>query len=86
MKPGDTLTLSAPTTRGASNTADVRVGAVARNIGLLSAFNAFIPAETLRQLYQLKAGTTGAVQIYLKDADDSAKVAARLRSALRDAG
>jgi ABC-type lipoprotein release transport system permease subunit len=86
VKPGDTLTLSAPTTRGASNTADVRIGAVARNIGLLSAFNAFIPAETLRQLYQMKAGTTGAVQIYLKDADDSAKVAARLRDALREAG
>ncbi len=86
VKPGDTLTLSAPTTRGASNTADVRVGAVARNIGLLSAFNAFIPAETLRQLYQMKAGTTGAVQLYLKDADDSAKVAARLRDALREAG
>jgi len=86
VKPGDTLTLSAPTTRGASNTADVRIAAVARNIGLLSAFNAFIPAETLRQLYQLKAGTTGAVQIYLRDADDSAKVAARLRAALREAG
>jgi putative ABC transport system permease protein len=86
VKPGDTITLSAPTTRGASNTADVRIAAVARNIGLLSAFNAFIPAETLRHLYQLKAGTTGAVQIYLKDPDDSAKVAARLRAALRDAG
>ena len=86
VKPGDTITLSAPTTRGASNTADVRIAAVARNIGLLSAFNAFVPAETLRQLYQLKAGTTGAVQIYLKDPDDSAKVAARLRAALREAG
>ncbi len=86
VKPGDSLTLSAPTTRGASNTADVRVAAVARNIGLLSAFNAFIPAETLRQLYQLKAGTTGAVQIYLKDPADSAVVAARLRDALRAAG
>jgi ABC-type lipoprotein release transport system permease subunit len=86
VKPGDSLTLSAPTTRGASNTADVRVAAVARNIGLLSAFNAFIPAETLRQLYQLKAGTTGAVQLYLKDPEDSAKVAARLRAALTEAG
>ncbi len=86
VKPGDTLTLSAPTTRGASNTADVRVAAVARNIGLLSAFNAFIPAETLRQLYQLKVGTTGAVQLYLADPADSAKVAARLRAALREAG
>jgi putative ABC transport system permease protein len=86
VKVGDALTLSAPTTRGASNTADVRVAVVARNIGLLSAFNAFIPAETLRQLYQLKAGTTGAVQLYLADAADSAAVAARLRDALREAG
>ena len=86
VKPGDSLTLAAPTTRGASNTADVRVGAVARNIGLLSAFNAFVPAETLRQLYQLKAGTTGAVHLYLKDPADSAAVASRLRAALREAG
>ncbi len=86
VKPGDTITLSAPTTRGASNTADVRIGAVARNIGLLSAFNAFVPAETLRQLYQLKAGTTGAVQLYLRDPADSSRVATRLRAALREAG
>jgi ABC-type lipoprotein release transport system permease subunit len=86
VKPGDSLTLSAPTTRGASNTADVRVAAVARNIGLLSAFNAFIPAETLRQLYQLKVGTTGAVQLYLKDPAAAPKVAARLRAALQEAG
>ncbi|HET8725229.1 MAG TPA: FtsX-like permease family protein [Anaeromyxobacteraceae bacterium] len=86
VKVGDALTLSAPTTRGASNTADVRVAVVARNIGLLSAFNAFIPAETLRQLYQLKEGTTGAVQLYLRDPADSAVVAARLRDALKEAG
>ena len=86
VKPGDSLTLSAPTTRGASNTADVRVAAVARNIGLVSAFNAFIPAETLRQLYQLRAGTTGAVQLYLKDPADSSTVATRLRAALKDEG
>jgi putative ABC transport system permease protein len=86
VKPGDTITLSAPTTRGASNTADVRIAAVARNIGLLSAFNAFVPAETLRQLYQLKAGTTGAVQLYLRDPADSSRVATRLRAALREAG
>jgi ABC-type lipoprotein release transport system permease subunit len=86
VRAGDALTLSAPTTRGMNNTADVRVVAVARNIGLLSTFNAFVNAETLRSLYQLKAGTTGAVQIYLKNPDDSAKVAARLRGALQEAG
>jgi ABC-type lipoprotein release transport system permease subunit len=86
LKAGDALTLSAPTTRGMNNTADVRVAAVARNIGLLSAFNAFLQADTLRRLYQLKATTTGAVQIYLVDPDASKAVAARLRGVLQEAG
>ncbi len=86
VRVGDAVTLSAPTARGMNNTADVRVAVVARNIGILSSFNAFLPAETLRQLYQLKAGTTGAVQVYLKDESAAPRVAARLRGALADAG
>ena len=53
MKVGDTLTLSAPTMRGTNNTVDVRVVAIAANVGMLSAFNIFVPNETLRALYQL---------------------------------
>ncbi len=83
---GDAITLSAPTARGMSNTADVRVGAIARNLGLLSSFNAFLPAETLRELYQLNPGTTGAVQLYLKDVSRAPQVAARLRDGLAAAG
>jgi ABC-type lipoprotein release transport system permease subunit len=83
---GDAITLSAPTTRGVSNTADLRVGAIARNLGLLSSFNAFLPAETLRQLYQLNPGTTGVVQLYLKDVSKAPQVAARLRGGLAAAG
>ena len=86
VKVGDSLTLSAPTTRGASNTADVRVVVIAKDIGLLSAWNAFIPSETLRQLYQLKVGTTGAVQLYLKDPAAAKQVAARVRGKLSAAG
>jgi ABC-type lipoprotein release transport system permease subunit len=83
---GDALTLSAPTARGMSNTADVKVAVVARSVGLLSSFTAFLEAETLRQLYQLKPGTTGAVHVYLKDPKAAGAVAARLRGALADAG
>lgn len=83
---GDALTLSAPTARGVNNTADVRVGAIARNLGLLSSFNAFLPAATLRQLYQLRAGTTGAILLYLKDVSRAGAVAARLRDGLARAG
>src|ERR671929_244214 len=38
---GDAITLSAPTVRGANNTADVRVAAIAKSLGILSSFNAF---------------------------------------------
>jgi putative ABC transport system permease protein len=86
VKVGDVITLSAPTDRGVNNTADVRVAAVARNVGLLSAFSAFIEGGTLRQLYGLNARTTGALQLYLKDPGEADAVAARLRTALAGAG
>jgi ABC-type lipoprotein release transport system permease subunit len=80
------LTISAPTARGVNNTADVRVAAIARNVGLLSAFSAFIQADTLRELYGLNAATTGALHLYLRDPRDAPEVAARLRTALAEAG
>jgi ABC-type lipoprotein release transport system permease subunit len=83
---GDALTLSAPTARGINNTADVKVAAIAKGIGLLSAFNAFLPQRTLRQLYQLNATTTGAIHLYLADPAASGAIAARLREALARAG
>jgi len=86
VKVGDVITLAAPTTRGQNNTADVRVAVVAKDVGLLSSFNAFLPSDSLRQLYQLKAGNSGAIHLYLKDPARSAEVAARLRGALADAG
>jgi ABC-type lipoprotein release transport system permease subunit len=86
VRVNDVLTLSAPTDRGVNNTADVRVAAIARNVGLLSAFSAFIQADTLRQLYGLNVTTTGAIHLYLKDPRDASAVASRLRGALAQAG
>ncbi|HYQ80165.1 MAG TPA: FtsX-like permease family protein [Anaeromyxobacteraceae bacterium] len=83
---GDVITLSAPTFRGQNNTADVRVVAIAQNAGLISAFTAFLEAGTLRGLYNLREGNTGAIHLYLKDPRASARVAARLRDALSAAG
>ncbi len=83
---GDVITLSAPTFRGQNNTADVRVAAIAQNAGLISAFTAFLEAGTLRGLYNLREGNTGAIHLYLKDPRASARVAARLRDALGAAG
>jgi len=83
---GDVLTISAPTARGVNNTADVKVAAVARDVGLLSSFSAFIQHDTLRQLYGLNAASTGAIHLYLKDPGDASAVASRLRTAFADGG
>ncbi len=82
VKVNDVVTLSAPTARGVNNTADVRVAVIARNVGLLSAFSAFIQADTLRRLYGLSPTTTGAVHLYLRRPEDAKAVASRLRAAL----
>lgn len=86
VKVGDTVTLSAPTMRGTNNTVDVRVAAIAANVGLMSDFNVFVPSQTLRALYQLNADTTGAIHLYLKDVKQVPAVQARLRQTLAAAG
>lgn len=86
VKVGDMVTLVAPTSRGQSNTADLRVVFIAKGVGLMSSFSSFLPAETLRKLYNLREGTTGAIQLYLEDHRRAPEVAARLRTRLAAAG
>jgi ABC-type lipoprotein release transport system permease subunit len=88
VKVGDAITISAPTTRGTNNTIDVRVVAIAHSLGLLSTWNAFIPIESLRALYQLNSDATGVIQIMLprKQFDKIPAIAGRLRQVLGDAG
>jgi putative ABC transport system permease protein len=88
VKVGDAVTLSAQTTRGAANTIDCRIVAIAKDMGLLSKFGVFVPVESTRALYQLRSDTTGAVQIYLqpKYIPDVTRIAARLRGQLEKLG
>jgi ABC-type lipoprotein release transport system permease subunit len=71
-----------------NNTIDCRVVAVAKNVGMLSKWNVYIPADSLRTLYQYRPGTTGAIQLYLKPGymDQLGPIAARLRESLTRAG
>ena len=86
VRVGDVVTLSSYTLRGAANTVDVRVAAIARNVGLLSVFNTYVPSDTLRALYALNEDSTGAMLLYLKNIRDVPKVEARLREVLPAAG
>ncbi|HVR60428.1 MAG TPA: FtsX-like permease family protein [Polyangia bacterium] len=88
VKIGDALTLSAPTSRGTNNTIDVRVVAIAKDLGLLSTWNSFVPIETLRALYQIKSDATGVIEIILKPeyVGQFNEIASRLRTTLEQAG
>ena len=86
VRVGDAVTVAAPTARNVNNTIDVRVVAIARSVGVLSSIVAFLPEPTLRALYLLSDTTAGAIHVYLKDPDQSARVAARLLGDLRAAG
>ena len=85
VKVGDALTISAPTMRGVNNTIDVRIVAIAQDLGFLSSWATFVPNQTLRAVYQMNTDTTGVLQLYLKDPSQSAAVSERLRKALADA-
>lgn len=84
VRVGDAITISAQTTRGVANTIDCEVVAIAKDVGLLSKWNTFIPAETLRRLYQLREDATGAIHVHLKPEfiGESKQIAARLRLVL----
>ena len=86
VRVNDTLTLSAPTMRGTSNTVDVRVVAIAANVGMLSSFIGYLPNTTLRALYQMREDATGALHLYLRDIEDAPAVMARLNQRLPELG
>jgi ABC-type lipoprotein release transport system permease subunit len=88
VKVGDAVTLSAQTNRGAANTVDLRVVAIAKDMGLMSKFGIFVPVDTTRALYQFRPDTTGVIQLYLRPqfVGKVTEIAARLRSTLEQAG
>lgn len=86
VRVGDRLTLRTRSFTGMVNTVDVSIVAIAKDIGLLSNFSIFVPTDVVLELYQLKPDTSGAVQIYLKDIDQTREVMARVRQRLEKEG
>lgn len=83
---GDVVTIQTETSSGRTNTLDVRVVAIGKDLGLLSGFVAILPTEDLLQLYQLKPETAGAILVYLKDIDQAEAAMDQLRGALIEEG
>lgn len=83
---GDMVTVSMPTYRNMSNTKDLRVVAVLRDLGLMSQFSLFMHADDVRDIYQIKKETTGQVMIFLKDIQQVPQIENRLRKVLTQKG
>lgn len=82
------VTISTETLRGVSNTIDCRVVAIAADLGLVSGGSAFTSLDTLRTLFQVKAGVAGVVQFRLPrgQRQEPRAAAERVREALRASG
>ena len=83
---GDAVTLRTETLKGQSNTAEVTVVAVARDLGVLSSFASFIPKESIAELYQFKPDVSGVIQIEIKDYKKSTAAMNALREHLKKKG
>lgn len=83
---GDQVTVSVPTYRNMTNTKDVRVVAILKDVGMMSQFNGYLNADDVRELYQSKPDSTGQIMVYLKDVARVEVVEARVRKDLADRG
>jgi putative ABC transport system permease protein len=85
---GDSVTVVSQTASGAITTADWRVGAIARDLGLLSNQVALVSAAALASLYQQPPEATGALQLELEPSAlrQLAASAAQLRYLLAQRG
>jgi putative ABC transport system permease protein len=88
VKTGDAVTVMTATTRGAMNTLDCRVVAIAHEVGFLSSAFMYVSNESLRNLLQLRSDVTGVLQIQVKPRylPELNALAVRLRKTLAQAG
>ena len=86
VRVGDVVTITTETQGGQTNTTDVRVVAVARDLGMLSSWSVFVPKQVILDLYQLSPDTTGALWVYLDDIDRAPVVMETLRNGLAERG
>lgn len=83
---GDMLTITTETLEGRSNTGEVRIVAVARDVGMLSNWTVFVTKKTILELYQLKPDATGAIMVYLDDIDRASETMEHLTAVLTEHG
>jgi len=85
-KVGDMIVISALMPNGTNNTADLRVVAIAQDVGVFSNFSIFMPHQSVNDLYQINANNMGALYVYIKDMKNLSRDMDLLRKSLTAAG
>ncbi len=83
---GDMVTIVTETQDGRTNTLDVTVVAIAKDMGMLSSWSALVDEGSIRKLYTLKDDTTGALWVYLDDIATAKDTMTALRTTLAQNG
>lgn len=83
---GDQVTISGLTARGVRNRVDVKVAAIAKDMGGLSQIMTFVAERSVNELYEYRPENTGVLMLYLDDARLADTVAPIVRTALKNAG
>lgn len=86
VRVGDRLTLISTTPDGLTNTLDLKVAAIAADISMMSAWSIFVSKQAVWDLYRLQPTTTGAVEIFLNDAQRAEQAMAELKPVLENKG
>lgn len=83
---GDRVTFVTETNDGRTNTIDLTIVAIARDLGMLSGWSSLVNQDSLRRVYKMAGDTTGAFWVYVDDIEKSDEVMAGLRVALAQDG
>ncbi|AKU92183.1 ABC transporter permease [Vulgatibacter incomptus] len=83
---GDNVTITTETTRGAMNSAEFTVVAIARDMGMMSSWYTFVSKDAVRHLYRMKEESTGGFFVYLKDIGQADATMAHLRKVFEEKG
>ncbi|HYX34766.1 MAG TPA: FtsX-like permease family protein [Oligoflexus sp.] len=86
LRVGDSLTLVTEASGGQDNTVDLRVAAIASDVGFMSNWSIFTQRQVVLDLYRVGPDTTGVVMVYLDEADQATAVMERLRKTFADNG
>jgi putative ABC transport system permease protein len=86
IRVGDRVTVQTETRGGHTNTMDLTVVAVARDLGMISGWTAFMHRDDVLEIYRLNTDTTGAFWLFLDDIDAAPEVMQHLRGVLAGHG